>query len=249
MNTKRNNQILGLQLNTDSSELVLEQIIRGLTIHREFAHVVSLNPENVVLSTKDPQFRHIISEAKYTINDGVGTVLASRLLNGAFVPRLTGVDLMQNLLKMTSKESLRVLLVGGKPNLAEELADCYSRSYPASSFKGVVGFSKVKSPAPDEQKKLLSIVAAVRPHLMFVAFGSPEQEKWIYQNRASLQGVTCIGVGGAFDFIGGRVGRAPRLIQKIGLEWLFRLVKQPWRWKRQLRLVEFVWLVLKEKIS
>ncbi len=84
---------------------------------------------------------------------------------------------------------------------------------------------------------------------MFVAFGSPEQEKWIYQNRASLQGVTCIGVGGAFDFIGGRVGRAPRLIQKIGLEWLFRLVKQPWRWKRQLRLVEFVWLVLKEKIS
>ena len=249
MNMKKNIQILGIPIRSESPINILEQIIRGLVERKEFAHVVSLNPENVVISTKDPQFRHIITEAKYTINDGVGIVLASRMLNGCFVPRMTGVDLMQNLLKMTSKESLRVLLVGGKTNLAEELADCYSRSYPASSFKGSVGFSKVKSPAPDEQKKLLSIVAAVRPHLMFVAFGSPEQEKWIYQNRASLQGVTCIGVGGAFDFIGGGVRRAPRLIQKIGLEWLYRLVKQPWRWKRQLRLLEFVWLVLKEKLS
>lgn len=249
MNTKKNNQILSIPIRTVSPEYILEQIIKGLAARKDFVHVVSLNPENLVISLKDPLFRQIISEAEITINDGVGVVLASRILNGTFVPRMTGVELMQKVIKGVSKESLRVLLVGGKPNLAEELANCYSRSYPASRFKGIAGFSSVKLPTPGEQKELLSIVAAMRPHLMFVAFGSPEQEKWIYQNRASLQGVTCIGVGGAFDFIGGHVARAPRLIQRIGFEWLYRLLMQPWRWKRQLRLLEFMWLVIKEKFN
>lgn len=249
MGTNKNNRILSIPISTASPEIILEQIIKGLVVHKDFVHVVSLNPENLVASLKDPLFRLIISEAEITINDGVGVVLASRILNGAFVPRMTGVDLMQNLIKEASKESLRVLLVGGKPNLAEELADCYNRSYPASRFKGVVGFSNVKSPTPEEQKELLSIVAATRPHLMFVAFGSPEQEKWIYQNRASLQGVTCIGVGGAFDFIGGHVTRAPKLIQRIGFEWLFRLITQPWRLRRQAQLLVFAWLVLRQKLK
>ncbi|MGB3020405.1 MAG: WecB/TagA/CpsF family glycosyltransferase, partial [Microgenomates group bacterium] len=86
-------------------------------------------------------------------------------------------------------------------------------------------------------------------HLIFVAFGSPYQEKWIYENRASLQGITCIGVGGAFDFLSGRVARAPKLIQSIGLEWLYRLMRQPWRWRRQLQLPVFIYLVLKQKFS
>ncbi len=246
---KNKNQIFGIPISSEKPEIVLEQIIKGLASNQDFAHVVSLNPENLVQSVKDPQFKQIILEAKYTINDGVGIVLASRILNGGFVPRMTGVDLMENIIFEASKESLRVLLIGGKPKLAEQLADCYNQSYPASKFKGIAGFRDVRTPSQNERKEVLSIVAAMRPQLIFVAFGSPEQEKWIYENRASLQGITCIGVGGSFDFLGGVVTRAPRLIRRLGLEWLYRLIKQPWRWRRQLRLLEFMWLVLKEKMT
>lgn len=245
----KNNLVLGLPISNERPEVILEQIVKGLINNRHFVHVVSLNPENMVQSSKDPLFKQIIMEAKYTINDGVGIVLASRIINGAFVPRMTGVDLMQKIINEASEESLRVLLIGGKPNLAERLADCYNRSYPASRFKGITGFNDVKAPSQQEHKQVLSIVAALRPHLLFVAFGSPEQEKWIYRNRASLQGITCIGVGGSFDFLGGDVARAPKLVRRIGLEWLYRLVKQPWRWRRQLQLWVFAWLVLKEKFG
>jgi len=249
MISKKNAKLFGINVSNKSSELVLEQIKKGLVAHKDFVHVVSLNPENLIISLKDPLFRQIIGEARITINDGVGIVLASRILNGTFVPRMTGVDLMQKIIKTAIEGSLRVLLIGGKPKLAEELADCYNRAYPASRFVGMVGFRDIKAPSPNEEKNILSIVAAVRPHLILVAFGSPEQEKWIYANRASLQGITCIGVGGAFDFLGGKVKRAPVFIRRIGLEWLYRLISQPWRWRRQLRLLEFIWLILKEKLS
>lgn len=249
MNSIENSQVLGVPIRSESSENILENIKKGLSTREKFVHVVSINPENILLTLKDPSFKQIVREAEYSINDGFGIVLASQILFGHFVPRLAGVDLMEKLLKEASKESLRVLLIGGKANLAEEMADCYNRSYPTSKFTGVSGFKQVQRPTSSEQKELLSIVAAVRPHLMFVAFGSPYQEKWIYENRASLQGVTCIGVGGAFDFLSGRIARAPKLIRRLGLEWLFRLVRQPWRWRRQLRLPLFVGLVIKQKLS
>lgn len=249
MNNLKKRQILGVTISDELSDNILENIERGLSARKKFVHVVSINPENILLTLNDPIFKRIVDEAEYSINDGVGIVLASQMLFGSIVPRLTGVDLMEKLIKAASKESLRVLLIGGKPKLAESLSDCYNRSYPASKFSGVVGFKDIRTPSTIEQQELLSIVAAVRPHLMFVAFGSPYQEKWIYKNRASLQGVTCIGVGGAFDFLSGRVNRAPKLIRRIGLEWFFRLVHQPWRWKRQLQLPIFIWLVLKQKLS
>lgn len=249
MNNNDSQQILGVSIRPDSGQYILEKIKKGLLTQKKFVHVVSINPENILLTLNDPLFKQILNEAEISINDGIGVVLASQMLFGNFVPRLTGVDLMEKLIKVASTESLRVLLIGGRHNLAEELSNCYNRSYPASKFTGVAGFRNIRQPSAAEQKALLSIVAAVRPHLMFVAFGSPYQEKWIYENRASLQGVTCIGVGGAFDFLSGRVSRAPKLIRRIGLEWFFRLVHQPWRWKRQLQLPIFIWLVLKQKLS
>ncbi len=241
--------IFGIPVDDRSAEIVLEQIKKGLKARREFTHVVSLNPENLVVAKGDPEFRKIVVEAQIRINDGIGTVLAVQILNGVKVPRLSGVDLMHQLVKWSSNESLRVLLIGGKGNLAEELADCYNRSYTASKFKGVEGYANIKSQSEEETEKLLAIVADLRPHLIFLAFGSPDQEKWVYRNRASLQGIVCIGVGGAFDYLGGRVKRAPGIIRSVGLEWFFRLVRQPWRWRRQLRLVEFIWRVLIERLS
>jgi len=85
--------------------------------------------------------------------------------------------------------------------------------------------------------------------LIFVAFGSPAQELWLYKHRGKFKGIVCMGVGQGFDVLSGQVKRAPLLLRKIGLEWLYRLITQPWRWRRQLRLVKFLWLVFKEKLS
>lgn len=249
MKINKEQRILGVRIEAYSSKYILEKIIKGLRLHKNFLHVVSLNPEILVLASKDSYFKRIIDEADISINDGIGIVLASQMINGVFVPRLTGVDLMQNILKETSEESFRVLLLGGKPNLAESIADCYNQSYPSSKFKGIVGFNDIKAPLLEEQKEVFSIVTAMKPHLIFVAFGSPEQEMWIYRNRRLLQGITCIGVGGAFDFIGGNVKRAPKIVRTFGAEWFYRLLLQPWRWRRQLQLFVFMWLVLKQKFS
>lgn len=249
MKINKGQRILGVRIEAYSSKYVLEKIIKGLRLHKNFLHVVSLNPEILVLASKDTYFKRIIDEAGISINDGIGIVIASQMINGVFVPRLTGVDLMQNILKETSEESFRVLLLGGKPNLAESIADCYNQSYPSSKFKGIVGFKDIRAPMLEEQKEVFSIVAAMKPHLIFVAFGSPEQEMWIHQNRGLLQGITCIGVGGAFDFIGGDIKRAPKIVRYFGAEWFYRLFIQPWRWRRQLQLFVFIWLVLKQKFS
>ena len=92
-----------------------------------------------------------------------------------------------------------------------------------------------------------SIVVGYKPHFVFVAFGSPDQELWIGRHKKILSGRVVIGVGGAFDYLSNNIKRAPVVIQKIGMEWLYRLVIQPWRWKRQLKLIKFVWLVIRQK--
>ncbi len=249
MKHRQINKILGIELGYQTVNSILENIKRGLTSKQKFTHIVSLNPENLVIASKNTEFYRVLTEAEIKINDGIGVVLASRFVNGHFVPRLTGVELMENLVKIGSSQSVRVLLIGGKPNLAETLADCYSRSYPSSKFEGLMGFSDIQNQTESEQKAIDAIVADLRPQIVFVAFGSPWQELWIDRNRALLRDAVCMGVGGGFDFLTGSVSRAPRLIRRFGLEWFFRLIKQPWRWRRQLRLLVFVWLVLSERVG
>ncbi len=249
MSDKSSVELLGIELGNLSTTSILENIKKGLKGNGKFCHIVSINPENLVIASKSAHFARVLAEAEIKINDGVGTVLASRLLYGAFVPRVTGVGLMEKMLNLCSDQSVRVLLIGGKPNLAEEMAECYNRSYPGSKFVGITGFSDIQNQTVEEQKTIDAIVADLRPQIIFVSFGSPSQELWIDKNRALLRSAICMGVGGAFDFLGGSTARAPRVLQRLGLEWLFRLILQPWRWRRQLRLFVFMWLVIRERFG
>jgi len=142
---------------------------------------------------------------------------------------------------------LRVLLIGGKANLALELADCYQREFFETKFKGIEGIKDLKNPTDKEEEDTLSIVRRYKPQLIFVAFGSPDQELWIERHKNEFSGSVVMGVGGAFDYLSENINRAPKFVRKLGLEWLFRLVNQPWRWKRQCRLLKFIELVFKEK--
>lgn len=241
--------ILGIPIKAKSKEYILEDIKKYILSPKGFLHVVSLNPENLVIAREDVEFKEIITTAQIQIIDGVGVVLAGQLLGVHLDDRVTGVELMEELIKMANQMRLTVMLIGAAENLANDLSKCYQSLYGHATFIGLQGVKNIKNPTSDEEREIFSIVATRRPHLLFAAFGSPDQEKWIYRNRPSLQGVVCVGVGGAFDYLGGKISRPPKFVRTIGFEWLWRLIRQPWRWRRQLRLIQFMWLVMKQKIQ
>ena len=243
----KESKILGINIAPQSKSSILEKILLYIRKPTGFYHIISLNPENLVVATEDDSFKRVIETAQIKIVDGVGIVLAGRWLGIEAGERVTGVGLMEDLLKMASDRRLRVLMIGGKENLALRLAQCYSDRFPEAMFKGIQGIEDVKKPEVDEEDKIFTIVTAYKPHLVFVAFGSPMQELWIERHKNEFANCVVMGVGGAFDYLSSNINRPPILIQKLGLEWLSRLLKQPWRWRRQLRLFKFIRLVLQEK--
>ncbi len=225
---------------------ILEKIIKYIRSPKGFFHIVSLNSENLVVTQENNEFKKVVETAQIKIIDGKGVVLAGRLFNLS-LERLPGVDLMENLISLVANMRLRVMLIGGKPNLALELSKCYGSKYPEAKFLGLEGIKDIKSPKPEEEKAIFSIVADYKPHIVFVSFGSPDQELWLARHSKELSGIVVMGVGGAFDYLSGRISRAPEFFRKVGLEWFFRLINQPWRWRRQLRLLKFIKLVFEQK--
>ncbi len=238
-------RLFGFEIENLNETQILEKIKKFLKKRSDFFHIVSLNPEIIIISQEDREFKKVLTKAQIKIIDGVGIVIASRILGLGRVNRVTGVDLFKKLLDHAGKSRLRVLLIGGRGNLAESIADCYQKRFLRAKFKGLEGIKDIKKPKKNEEAKIFSIVADFKPHFVFVAFGSPYQEKWLWKHREKFKGNVCMGVGGGFDYVGGRVPRAPKILRKLGFEWLFRLIVQPWRAKRQLRLIKFCWLVLK----
>lgn len=240
--------LLNITIKPYSKKEILEQIIFYIQHPRDFIHIVSVNPENIVIAQKNKNFLEVLNHAQIQIMDGIGVLLGSSIVGIKAGERLTGVDLMQNLLNINEKMPLRVAFLGGRGYLAENIAKCYQEKYPQSEFFGTQGIKKIQNPTAAEEDAIFSIVSAMKPHIIFAAFGSPYQELWFWKHKDKLQGAICIGVGGAFDFISGNIRRAPKFIRALGLEWLFRLIIEPWRWKRQLKLISFVYLIIKQKI-
>lgn len=244
-----NNRIIGISVKGEDFNSILDKTKLGTIQNGEMAHIVSINPE-ILIEAKDSEiFKKIVETAQIQIIDGVGVVLAARILNIPIANRLTGVDLMSKLLEYASVNSLSVGLIGGGEKIAERLVECQKQKYPELKVFGIQGIKDIKNPKKEEEAEIFRIVADRKPYLLFVAFGSPYQEMWIERHRHELVGMVCIGVGGAFDYLSGNVGRPNRIFRSIGLEWLLRLIMQPWRWKRQLRLIRFVWLVILQKIN
>ncbi len=235
--------ILGVSLFYLEKKTILEKIKKDVVKRKKFIHIVSVNPENLIIALDNKKFKKVIETAQIHIIDGVGVVLAVRLLENRIIQRLAGVDLMRDFLEFAGKRRLRVLLIGARPKLANFIANCYQKKYPEARFFGIEGIKNIKNPKKSEEKEIFSIVSDLKPHFVFVAFGSPYQELWIDRHKRHFNNCVVMGVGGAFDFLAGKVPRAPVFIQKFGLEWLFRLLNQPWRFKRQLRLVKFGWLI------
>ena len=228
---------------------ILERIKKDILVKGKFCQIISINPENIMIMTRDNEFKKLVMSSQTLIVDGVGIVLAARLLTGTGLRRLPGVELMERLISYASQYSLRCLLIGGDANLAELTAKCYAGRYPKLKIWGLQAIDDIKQPKPQEMLALKQIVSTSKPCLVFVAFGSPAQERWIQANKELFKGCLVVGVGGGFAMVSGVLPRAPKVMQRLGLEWLFRLVRQPWRLKRQLNLISFLLLVIKAKFK
>lgn len=238
--------ILEVGMTNAKEDEILEYILQGLEKKTKKYFIVTPNPEILMLAHKNLRYKRILNSAELALPDGIGVMIAGKILGRELKQKITGVNLVESLCKEVAEKPITVGFLGAGPGIAEQTAKCLKRKYPG--LKVTFASSKFKAQG-SESHNHEPIIKIPATDILFVAFGSPKQEIWISENLKKLPVKVAIGVGGAFDFISGKVRRAPYLMRKIGLEWLFRLIYQPWRAKRQVVLVQFIFLVLKERFK
>lgn len=190
--------------------------------------IATPNPEMILAARKDFIFREILKNTDLNIPDGIGIILASKLMDNPLKERVTGTDLMQSICEH-APEGTKIFLLGAAPGIAEKTKTTLERKNPNILIVGCYS----GSPDREEEKNICSRINDSGAQILFVAFGAPKQEFWISKNIHLLHHVKlAMGVGGAFDFIAGEIRRAPEWMRGMGLEWLFRLIKQPSRIRR-----------------
>ena len=189
--------------------------------------VATVNPEFVMRAQQDREFARVLESAGLCLPDGMGVVWAARRQGCALRETVSGVDLIQPLAAMCARRGFRLFLLGAAPGVASELAAALRLANPTLEVASHSG-----GPEPAQDAETLTLIHEHGSQVLLVAFGAPAQELWIDRLRNRLGVAVAIGVGGAFDFLTGRVPRAPAWMRKAGLEWLFRLVRQPWRIRR-----------------
>lgn len=240
--------ILGIPVRPDTKAALLSRMQHFLESPAGFFHLVSINPEIIMEARHNHEFFECIHQAEGQLMDGVGVVWALKNLHGQEVEKWSGADCMEYLMEYAGDSGLRILLIGGRPGVAAQIARNYQQTARQGRYEGMYAFADINHPKKAEEDALFQKIADYQPHIIFSSFGSPAQELWLYRNREKLQGIIGIGVGGAFDYLVGAVPRAPVWIQELGVEWLYRLIHQPWRWKRQFNLLKFMLIVLNTKI-
>lgn len=204
--------------------------------------VITLNAEILYRATKEPELMALINRADLVTPDGAGIVWAAGKLGRPVPERVTGIDLLQAVAQKAPEAGWKIFLYGGEPGIAEQAAVNLQKKHPGLMIAGTAhGFIP-----PEAQEELREQIRIAQPHILLVALGAPRQEFWIRDNLSSLGVPVAIGVGGSFDVIAGKARRAPLWVQKAQLEWLYRLIKEPWRYKRMLALPRFMALVLRE---
>jgi N-acetylglucosaminyldiphosphoundecaprenol N-acetyl-beta-D-mannosaminyltransferase len=234
--------ILGVRVsNVDVHESlsIIEGLIESGTPHQ----LVTVNTEFVMAAQKDAEFKAIINAAALALPDGVGLLWAARFLGHPLKKRVTGVDTVQRVAELAARKGYRLFLLGAAEGVTDLCAQNLSNKHPDLQIVGTYS----GSPAVEEEDEIVALVKQAKPDVLFVAYGAPQQDKWIARNLEKLGVPLAMGVGGAFDFIAGVAVRAPWWMQRLGLEWLHRLHREPWRWRRMLALPRFVGLVMREK--
>ncbi len=239
--------ILGVSIDRVDMKEAISRVADALKFAKKF-FIVTPNSEIVVTANKDEDLFEIIKSADMVVPDGIGLVLASRIMKKPLKERVTGIDLMDNLLKFSAENGYRVYLIGGKEKIASTAAKNIKIKYPdiiiAGTHHGYFKGAHTGNTDHQEEKEVINHINETNPDLVFVALGAPKQEKFISYNLNNINAKVFMGVGGSLDVYAGTVKRAPEIYQKMGLEWAYRAVKEPWRIKRLGAIPVFVMKVL-----
>ncbi|MFD1451556.1 WecB/TagA/CpsF family glycosyltransferase [Oceanobacillus sojae] len=231
-------------VNKTQYQFLVEDIFPALQ-RKEKKFIVTANPEIVMKAQEDSSFKKVIQEADYTVPDGIGIILAAKMLKTPLQERIAGFDLTLDLLNYADEYELSCYFLGAKEDVNEKAVKRVESDYPnihiAGRHNGYFDF---------DDRKLAEEIAATSPDIVLVAAGFPKQEKWIAAYKDLFNHGLFMGVGGTFDVLAGEVKRAPKMWVKLNLEWFYRLLKQPrTRLKRTLKLFGFMWDIIKNKKS
>jgi len=234
--------VLGFPVDSVS---VPEAVDRVATTIRDSGtlQVVTVNAEMAMQGLADPEFGSILKDSGLVLPDGSGVVWAVKR-QGKPVTKLAGVDFVGHIAQWCAREGKSLFLFGAAEGIADAAAAKLQERYPGLRIAGTrSGFF-----TPDEEPAVLEQIRTASPDVLFVALGVPRQEKWIAKHQKALGVPVAMGVGGSFDVLADRVKRAPVGFQRLHLEWLYRLIQEPWRWKRMSStLPRFAWLVMWQK--
>ena len=274
MDNEKKVDILGTNISRVRTEEVLEEISESLSFGKKL-FIVTTNPEGVMLADKDNEFKQIVNSSNLAIADGVGILWAAKvlsfrtsktffrfleipflalvsLLSIIFYPsyikrilkeQIRGSDLFWEIVHKTYEMDKSIYLLGGREGIAEKVKDRLEKKLSGIKISGLYSGSPKES-------GLVEKINQTETNILFVAWGQPKQEKWIYENLDKLNINVAIGIGGTFDFVAGTIKRSPKFIQKIGLEWLWRLFKEPKRIGRIFTAVpRFIFSVIDYKMN
>ncbi len=206
------------------------------------ALVVTANPEIVMQAREDREYHAILNTADIIVPDGIGVIIASKMKKTPLLERVPGFELMEDLLALGNENPISFYIVGAKPEILEEAVQNLHTTYPNLHLAGHHhGYFQ------DDDETIIEDIQRTKPDVILVALGFPRQEKWIAANLPKVEKGVFMGVGGSIDVLAGHVKRAPVFFQKVHLEWFYRLLKQPSRWRRMLVLPQFIITVMKSK--
>lgn len=233
-------KILGVPVDGYTYPTWLAQIEDWLTNEPNTLHqICTVNPEFLVTAQSDPEFFALLNRVPICAPDGVGLLWAARHLGEPLPGRVTGSDGLPQLAEVSAQKGWRLFFLGAAEGVAEQAAHKLQTDYPTLQIAGTYA----GSPAPEEAPTIVQMINDSQTDILLVAYGAPKQDLWIDAYRTDLNVTVAMGVGGSFDFMAGIVPRAPQWMRRAGIEWLYRLYKQPWRWRRMLKLPLFMWLV------
>jgi N-acetylglucosaminyldiphosphoundecaprenol N-acetyl-beta-D-mannosaminyltransferase len=232
-------RVLGVRVDCVDMPAALSRI-EAMVVEGGHHLVATINPEFVMLARRDPEFARTLESASLSLPDGSGVVWAARRQGCALPGTVTGTDLVEPIAELCARRGWRLFLLGAGPGVAAELAKRLEERHAGLSVGHHTGHADAW--ADDDA---IRVIREHQPDILLVAFGAPKQEMWIERAGRRIDTPVAIGVGGAFDYLTGRVPRAPEWMRRAGMEWTYRLARQPWRARRMAVLPGFAFRVLR----
>ena len=233
--------ILGVKIDNitrDEAGEITETLIKES--NKTCKMIFAPNVEFIMMAQKDKEFFDLLQESSLSTPDSIGVMIGAKLQKKCFKERIPGQSYFRKIIELSNEKGYSIYLLGGKPGIPEKTKENLEKIFPKVNIVGVHNgyFDE------NEEKEVIKEINELQPNVLFVALGAPRQEKWINKHRNELKVDVAAGQGGTYDYEAGKIKRAPIWIQKIGMEWFWRLCREPSRIKRQLVLPVYLFKVL-----